>query len=173
MEVIILIGLQASGKSTFHRQHFAATHAYVSRDQFRNSRDPKRRQRELIAQALASGQSVVVDNTSPRAADRAPVIQQAREQGAEVVGYFFEPDIRASVARNRSRQGMERVPDVAIFSTAKRLERPSLAEGFDRLFRVRASGDSRFEVVPLETVSQSPDPGTAEDGPTLERTHSR
>lgn len=173
MEVVILIGLQASGKSTFHRQHFAATHAYVSRDQFRHSRNPKSHQRELIAQALASGQSVVVDNTSPRAADRAPVIEQAREQGAEVVGYFFEPDIRASLARNRSRPGTERVPDVAIFATAKRLQRPSLAEGFHRLFRVRASADWRFDVSPLQEAAQSPEADAAEDGPTLERTHSR
>ena len=39
-ELAILIGLQASGKSTFYRRHLAATHALVSKDRFRNNRNP-------------------------------------------------------------------------------------------------------------------------------------
>jgi predicted kinase len=41
MEVIILIGLQGAGKSTFHQRRFAATHAYVSRDRLRKNRRPR------------------------------------------------------------------------------------------------------------------------------------
>lgn len=40
----------------------------------------------------------------------------------------------------------DRVPDVAIFTTAKKLVPPSYAEGFDRLLRVRPTGDHAFEV---------------------------
>jgi predicted kinase len=32
MDIIILIGLQASGKSTFYRAHFADTHEHISKD---------------------------------------------------------------------------------------------------------------------------------------------
>jgi hypothetical protein len=35
---------------------------------------------------------------------------------------------------------------VAIFATAKKLERPSYSEGFDELFRVRPGDGSTFEV---------------------------
>jgi len=43
MELIIFMGLQASGKSTFYRSRFAATHAYVSKDMLRNNKQPGRR----------------------------------------------------------------------------------------------------------------------------------
>jgi predicted kinase len=149
MQLVILIGLQASGKSTFYRERFARTHAYVSRDQFRRTANPPRRQKDLIDTALADGRDVVVDNTSPRVADRAPIIRQAKSFGAEVVGYFFEPDVQGSIARNRQRPPAQRVPDVAIYVTAKRLVRPSLAEGFDELFSVRSAADNNFVLTPL------------------------
>jgi predicted kinase len=38
MECVILIGLPASGKSTFFRERFAATHDHVSKDLLRNNR---------------------------------------------------------------------------------------------------------------------------------------
>jgi predicted kinase len=64
-ELVILVGLQASGKSTFFREQFAATHEHVSKDLLRNNRTRNRRQRELIEAALWAGRPVVVDNTNP------------------------------------------------------------------------------------------------------------
>jgi hypothetical protein len=37
VELVIFIGLQASGKTSFYRACFAATHAHVSRDNSRRS----------------------------------------------------------------------------------------------------------------------------------------
>ena len=55
----------------------------------------------------------------------------------------------AALRRNRVREGRERVPDVAIFAVRKRLEPPSVAEGFDRLFTVLLiEEERRFEVTP-------------------------
>jgi len=56
VELVILVGLQASGKSTFFRERFAATHEHVSKGLFRNNRNRNRRQRELVEAAL--GQDV-------------------------------------------------------------------------------------------------------------------
>src|SRR3954470_3971322 len=89
MQCVILIGLPASGKSTFFRERFAGTHDHVSKDLLRNNRRPQRRQDLLIAESLGSGRSVVVDNTNPGVAGRAPLIASARAHGADVVGYFF------------------------------------------------------------------------------------
>lgn len=143
-----MIGLQASGKSTFVQERFGDAYTVVSKDLMRNSRRPEHRQRELIRDALARGESVVVDNTNPRLEDRLPLIGIARGQGARVVGYFFEPAVRTSVARNRAREGPARVPDVAIFATAKKMKRPSPEEGFDQLFLVRSLPGERFEITP-------------------------
>lgn len=47
LEVLILIGLQASGKSTFCRKYFCSTHIVISKDYFRSSRRPRRREMAL------------------------------------------------------------------------------------------------------------------------------
>lgn len=59
MELAILIGLQASGKTTSYRRHLADTHVHVSKDLFgRSARRGQPRQLRLIAEALAAGRDV-------------------------------------------------------------------------------------------------------------------
>jgi predicted kinase len=147
MDVVILIGLQAAGKTSFVDARLAGTHEIVSKDRLRNNRQPTTRQAELIAAALRAGRSVAVDNTNAMPADRAALIAQARAFGARVVGYVFPPDVAGSRARNATRTGRARVPDVAIYVTAKRLKLPTYDEGFDELHTVRLV-DGGFEVQP-------------------------
>jgi predicted kinase len=150
MECVILIGLPASGKSTFFRERFAGTHDHVSKDLVRHNRRPQRRQEQLLAESLAARRSVVIDNTNPSVAVRAPLIEIARRHGAEVVGFFFIAEAGDALRRNRAREGRERVPDVAIFTTRKRLEPPTVGEGFDRLYVVRMNeSERRFDVDPM------------------------
>lgn len=146
MELVVLVGLQGSGKTTFFRERFAATHAHVSKDNFRSNPRPARRQRRLIAESFAAGRSVVVDNTNPTAADRAELIEAGRAAGVAVVCYDFPPDVEASLRRNAAREGKARVPDHAVRITAARLEPPTPGEGFDRLYRVRLVEGGGFEV---------------------------
>ena len=146
-ELVIFVGLQASGKSTFFRDRFAATHTHVSKDLFRNNKNRNRRQAQLIEAALQEGKSVVVDNTNPTAEERRPLIELGRRYGAKIVGYYFESEVRRCLERNRQRTGKARVPDVALYATAKKLVRPSYLEGFDELFYVRITGDSTFDVL--------------------------
>ena len=146
---MILIGLPASGKTTFYRERFAATHDLVSKDAMRHNRQPQRRQDELIGTALAAGRSIAVDNTNPTVADRAAIIAMARRYGAEVAGYFFPTEASDALRRNRAREGRQRVPAVAIFATRKRLVPPAYEEGFDRLYTVVVNEEAKsFEVVP-------------------------
>jgi predicted kinase len=139
-ELIVFVGLQASGKSTFFHERFAATHELVSKDLFRNNRNRNRRQGELVKAALRSRMSVVADNTNPGVEDRHPLVELGRRSGAKIVGYHFESGVCECLARNARREGKARVPDVAIFATAKRLVPPSREEGFDELYRVRPDG---------------------------------
>ena len=148
MELVVFVGLQASGKSTFYRGRFASTHALVSKDLMRHNRNRERRQRQLVTAALERGESVVVDNTNPTAADRGPLVEIARAFGAQAVCYYFESRVAASLERNASREGLARVPDVAVRATSKRLAAPSIEEGFDEMYYVRIADDGRFVVEP-------------------------
>ena len=145
VELVIFAGLQASGKSTFFRERFAATHDHVSKDLLRNNKNPNRRQAQLIEASLRIGSSVVVDNTNPTVEDRRTLIELGREFGAKIVGYYFDSTVRQCIERNRRRAGIARVPDVATYATARRLAPPVYPEGFDELHRVRLI-DSSFEV---------------------------
>src|SRR2546430_2286649 len=89
-ELILFVGLQGSGKSSFYRARFAGTHDLVSKDRFPNNRNPARRQRQLVEESLGAGRSVVIANTNARPEDRAELIALARAFGAAVVGYYFE-----------------------------------------------------------------------------------
>jgi predicted kinase len=144
--MVVFVGLQASGKSSFFRQRFAGTHAQVSKDLLpRSARNKEARQLAQLERALITGGSAVVDNTNPRAADRASLIEAARRHGARSVAYYFEPRIGESLKRNEART--PRVPKAAIFTTAKKLQPPGFEEGFDEIHDVRVADQGGFEVV--------------------------
>ena len=145
MELVVFVGLQASGKSTFFRERFAETHQHVSKDLFPNNRNKNRRQDHLLRAALAAGRCVVVDNTNPTLEDRRALIGLGGEYGARIVGYFFDASVGECIRRNEVREGKARVPDVAIYTTAKKLVTLSIEEGFDELLCIRLNG-STFEV---------------------------
>ncbi|PTA66374.1 kinase [Deinococcus arcticus] len=152
MELVVLVGLSGSGKTTFFRARFAQTHAHVSKDLFPHNRNKARRQQHLLQEALEAGQSVVLDNTNPAVEDRSDAIVLARTCGARVTGYVFPRDVPASIERNARRVGKARVPDVAIYSTAKRWQTPTLEEGFDRLFTVILTPEGSLEILPWDDL---------------------
>jgi len=145
-ECVILVGLPGAGKTSFYEQNFAASHRHISKDLWPNAAGREARQRRELADALASGASVVVDNTNPSVADRAAIIAIAHASGARVIGYFFDVTTRQAIARNAERRDRKKVPNVAIFTVAKRLVPPTPAEGFDELFRVTLTPDRTFSV---------------------------
>jgi predicted kinase len=162
-ELAILIGLPASGKSTFCRERLAATHEVVSKDALPRSASKETRQRALVSAALRAGRSVAIDNVNATRETRAWLIQEAQAAGARVIGYFFETPAKDCLERNRGREGPARVPAVAIHAAAKRLERPQADEGWDALFRVRPCTDnegSRFTVEPIGDPVPSTTGGT-------------
>ncbi|HEX3703067.1 MAG TPA: AAA family ATPase [Vicinamibacterales bacterium] len=147
---MIFAGLPAAGKTTFYHRWFAATHRHVSKDLWPQAAGRDARERRAIGDALADGVSVVVDNTHPAAAGRRAIAALAHARGARVVGYFFDVTTREAVARNAGRTGAAKVPNVAIFTVAKRFEPPTRAEGFDQLFRLTLTPDRQFSIVEMD-----------------------
>jgi predicted kinase len=146
MEAVILAGIQGSGKSTFYRGRFFDTHARISLDLM----GTRNREQQFLKTCLATGQRFVVDNTNPRAEDRAPYIAAAKAAGFRVVGYFFETTAKDALRRNKTRTGKAVVPIPGVLGTLKRLEPPAWVEGYDELYRVTHEPETDAFVVTPE-----------------------
>ena len=132
MEAVVFIVIQGSGKSSFFKERFFTTHVRISLDLLKT----RNRERRLLELCLGTDQRFVIDNTNALRAERAKYLEAARAARFQVVGYYFQSKIEDSLRRNAGRPEAERVPDVAIFSTAKKLELPTWDEGFDKLHYV-------------------------------------
>ena len=142
MEAVIFIGIQASGKSTFYRERFFDTHVRVNLDMLHT----REREALLLAACLAGRQPFVIDNTNVTALERATYIARAKSAGFRVTGYYFRTEARAAIARNKMRTDKKALVVPAILGTYKRLEPPTQAEGFDRLYVVKLGADNQFTV---------------------------
>jgi len=145
MEAVIFVGIQAAGKSTFYKERFFDTHVRINLDMLKT----RHRERVLLHACIGIQQRFVVDNTNPTVAERARYIEPARAAGFRIVGYYFPARVDESVARNEAREPRKRVPVKGIAGTHKRLQVPTLDEGFDELYSVRIDEHGRFVVEEL------------------------
>jgi predicted kinase len=132
LEAIIFVGLQASGKSTFYKNHYFNTHLRISNDLLKT----RYREKKLLDICLETDMPFVVDNTNPTREVRAKYIEVLKGSKFKIRCVYFRIDLERSLAWNRGRSGAALIPDVGIFDTHKRIELPSLAEGFDELHYV-------------------------------------
>ena len=142
MEAVIFVGLQGAGKSSFFQERFAATHVRVNLDTVKT----RARERALVESCIANRQSFVVDNTNPTAAERAHYIQPAKAAGYTIIGYYFDVDVKVCLARNAQRTGKARIHPAGIYGARKRMQPPTLEEGFDAIYIVRLTSAGSFEV---------------------------
>ncbi len=165
VELVILVGIQASGKTTYYRRHLAGDYLHVSLDNWRGSSSVRSREREAILAGLKSAadsggkiRGVVVDNTNTTAGTRHRYFVLAEEFSAQtgcqvaLSAYFFDADLESCLARNAARPADTPVgtgyfvPPAAIRSFHARLEPPELGEGFTQLLRVRIADGGDFDV---------------------------
>lgn len=142
MEAIILIGIQASGKSTFYKQRFVDSHLRINLDMLK-TRD---REEIILRACLEAKQPFVVDNTNTLIRQRARYIEPARAARFRVIGYYFHSSIGDALRRNRQRAAAQIVPDKGILATYYQLNVPALAEGFDELYYVTTGENFEFDV---------------------------
>jgi predicted kinase len=132
-ELVVMVGLQGCGKSTWVREHLAATHVVVSKDHWPNARRREQRQTRVVAEHLAAGRSVVVDNTNPRREDREPLVELARGAGVRARAVWLDVPVATCLERNLAREGRARVPLEGVLATRRRLVPPTTEEGFVRI----------------------------------------
>ncbi len=146
MELIILIGIPGSGKSTYARTLGKPT---LSLDAIRqqlygdasilgNSAEVERVFRQQIETHAQAGQDIVLDATHTSSRRRQRMIRLGRKLGYDrIVGVWLQTPLKESLARNRKRE--RHVPDFVLRTMQRRLENqpPSLDEGFDKIKKVR------------------------------------
>jgi predicted kinase len=71
MQLIVLSGIPASGKTTFYRDRFLTTHVRLSLDMLKT----RERQDILLHACFAAKQPVVIDDTNPTAAKRKRLVE--------------------------------------------------------------------------------------------------
>lgn len=141
-QAVILMGIQAVGKSTFFKLRFVDTHIRLNLDMLRT----RHREDVLLEACFRAQQSFVIDNTNPAKQDRQRYIPRAHAAEFTVIGYYFRSIPQEAIQRNAQRFGRARVPEKAIWGAAGRLEPPTWDEGFDALYYVRMDGVGGFEV---------------------------
>jgi predicted kinase len=142
MQLVLFIGIQSSGKSTFYKQRFADTHLRLNLDMLKT----RYREQLLFEACLTAKQPVVIDNTNPTVEERTRYITPAKAQGFSVVGYYFQSRLEDCKQRNAQRPEDKTVPLLGLLGTYGRLVLPTPQEGFDQLHYVRIDDAGEFVV---------------------------
>lgn len=126
-----MIGVQGAGKSTFCKKYLS-DYDYVNLDTLK-SRD---KEEKLVKKLFREGKSFVVDNTNRLKSDRERYIPMAIAKDYKIVGYYFEPDLKACLRRNKNRS--RKVPGNVIreYYNIVLNNRPTYDEGFDEIYTV-------------------------------------
>ena len=125
----IIIGIQ--GKTTFCKKYLS-DYEYVNLDTLK-TRD---KEEKLVKKLFREGKSFVVDNTNRLKSDRERYIPMAMAKDYKIVGYYFEPDLKACLRRNKNRS--RKVPENVIreYYNIVLNNRPTYDEGFDEIYTV-------------------------------------
>ncbi len=157
LEVVVMIGLPASGKSTIARLNYPA-YQIISLDEIENP--TREKEQELIEQSLAKGNSVVICDTNLTREIRARHIETAKKFNAYLVAVFLNLPLEVIRKRNYNRES--KIPDVAIFKMRDELERPRYDEGFDKI-QIISWSDDTLGRVPMKHVIYT-DGGSKREG---------
>jgi predicted kinase len=147
MQMVIFIGIQGAGKSTFFKKYFFDTHIRINLDMLKT----KHREKLLTEACFEAKQPFVIDKTNATIEQRAKYIALAKKYKFMVAGYYFASDPAAAIERNNRRTGKAKIPEKAIHSTYSRLQIPAFEEGFDELFYVKIDDANNFIVENRQT----------------------
>ncbi len=141
MQVIIFIGIQATGKSTFYKANFFNSHVRISMDLL-NTRN---KENQFLETCFLTQSKFVVDNTNPTLAERRKYIELAKKNKYEIVGYYFSSSLNEAIERNNLRVGKDKISEIGIRGCYAKLELPTKVEGFDKLYFVKTNKEG-FQV---------------------------
>jgi len=126
LELILLIGIAGSGKTTFCKKFFPK-HVHISLDEIQdNSREIEFK---ILEENLALGNDIIIDDTNLTKNIREQFISRAKKYNSEIKGIFFDYSMPRIQMQNSKRE--KPLPDFVLFKQKKLLESPTKDEGFD------------------------------------------
>ncbi len=134
INVIIMVGPQASGKTTLSKNISYANYIYLNNDIIKNPQKLK----NLYNKYLKEKKNIILDNTNPCKESRKYYIDLAKNNGYNVYCYFFDfPKIISFHLNNMRLQithGEQKlIPKIAIHTFYKKLVKPCLDEGLTEI----------------------------------------
>lgn len=138
--MIIMMGIQGSGKSTFCAKNFPE-YTRINLDTLRT----RKKENDALWLAINRKENIIIDNTNPTVSDRKKYIEAGKASQYNIIGYFMQSRLQECIERNDARQGKEKIPAIAIACTSNKLEMPGYEEGFDELYFVKIT-DEEFSV---------------------------
>ena len=141
MQVIIMMGIPASGKSTLAK---SLGKKVLSSDELRllhpeippASTKIWTMMKRMLKRSIENNVDVVIDATNVSVKDRdrwLSVIEKEKEKGFKIFTSLYIMTTPKEVCLERNKHREARVPDVAIHSIAKRWENPTREEYFDEI----------------------------------------
>jgi predicted kinase len=140
MRIVVLVGLPASGKSTYLEQlgvrglSSDGIRQLLADDETDQTIHPRVFQtlRYLLGQRLAIGRpATYIDATNLTPEERRPYLEIGRARGCEVEAVFFDVPLPVCLHRNAQRPRV--VPGEALRKMAIKLVPPTTEEGFARV----------------------------------------
>lgn len=137
--VIVLVGMIASGKTQWARQHYY--------NFFRVDGDTLKTLPKIVAglkAALDRGQNVLVDATNVTIERRKDILDECRRRMIKVYAVVFKIPLTICMQRRTNREAAKlaggeavaHIPDVAFYTLNKKYVEPGPAEGFEAIVYV-------------------------------------
>ncbi len=177
MELIVFVGIPASGKSTESEKYRAAGYTVLSSDAIRYeimngvsltevSAEEQDRVNKIVfetvyaktGEALQNGESVVVDATHIKRSYRMDFLRAFEKFPCLKKCVVFVTPFETCLERNRKRTGFALVPDEVLFWMLSTFECPYYHEGWDEILPVAADVPVQYPFSELERFGR----GTSE-----------
>lgn len=173
MELVMFVGIPASGKSTKSSLYQKLGYEVISSDDIRNellkgarlealSPDQRARLhsktfetvRRRASEALKGGRSVVVDATNLSRKRRISFLECFRKFPCIKKCLLFLTPVDVCMERNRKRTGNARVPDEAMYRMLCNFECPNYWEGWDEILPVAYNEQYAFPFEQIKDFQQ-------------------
>lgn len=147
MALYILTGVPGCGKSTYCNKELKDKMIVSSdaiREEFFGTRQNFSNEKKVwgtlkyrLHKALEAGKDVVLDATNTTIYARKSYIKMAEQYGTKCISIYFDVDKSVALSRNANRPKEHFVPEEVIENFYKKLQAPTLNEGFDEVIVVR------------------------------------